>query len=194
VIAAIEGTLEFSGGDMAIIKVDGVSLQVSMPASTLNRLGTVGEKVRIFTCLQLRREEIALYGFASQEELGWFKMLTKVNGVGAKATMAMLSALNSEQLAGAIAGGNIDLLSQVPGVGKKTAQRLVMELKGKVGKTIILASPAYLAADTAEVAAVLSTLGYSTPEIAQATAALPCSSDLALEDKVKLALRHLAKQ
>jgi len=194
VIAAIEGTLEFSGGDMAIIKVDGVSLQVSMPASTLNRLGTVGEKVRIFTCLQLRREEIALYGFASQEELGWFKMLTKVNGVGAKATMAMLSALNSEQLAGAIAGGNIDLLSQVPGVGKKTAQRLVMELKGKVGKTIILASPAYLAADTAEVAAALSTLGYSTPEIAQATAALPCSSDLVLEDKVKLALRHLAKQ
>lgn len=193
-IAAIEGTLEFSGGDMAIIKVDGVSLQVSMPASTLNRLGTVGEKVRIFTCLQLRREEIALYGFASQEELGWFKMLTKVNGVGAKATMAMLSALNSEQLAGAIAGGNIDLLSQVPGVGKKTAQRLVMELKGKVGKTIILASPAYLAADTAEVAAALSTLGYSTPEIAQATAALPCSSDLVLEDKVKLALRHLAKQ
>jgi Holliday junction DNA helicase RuvA len=189
VIAAIEGTLEFHSSDMAIIKVDGVSLQVSIPPSTLNRLGTVGEKVRIFTCMRLRGEEIALYGFASQEELFWFKMLTKVNGIGTKTTMAILSALNPEQLAGAIATGNIDLLSQVPGVGRKTAQRLVMELKGKAEKELI--SPA---ADTAEIAAALSALGYSTPEIAQAIAALPYSSNLALEDMVKLALRHLAKQ
>jgi Holliday junction DNA helicase RuvA len=163
-----------------------------MPTSTLNHLGAVGERVRLFTHLQLRGEDIALYGFASQQELKWFKMLTGVNGISAKSALAVLSTLNPEQLALAIGSENIDFLIQVPGIGKKTAQRLVMELRGKVEKN--LTSPVYLATDTTEVAAALSTLGYSTPEIAQAIAILPSSSDLALEEKVKLALRHLAKQ
>jgi Holliday junction DNA helicase RuvA len=193
-IAAIEGTLELRMTDRAIIKLDGVSLQVHMPTSTLNHLGAVGERVKLFTRLQLRGEDIALYGFASQQELEWFKMLTGVNGISTKAALAILSTLNPEQLALAISSENVDLLTQVPGIGKKTARRLVMELKGKVEKNFALASPAYLAADTADVAAALSTLGYSTSEIAQAIAALPYSSDLALEDKVKLALCHLAKQ
>jgi Holliday junction DNA helicase RuvA len=191
-IAAIEGTLELRGTDRIVIKVGGVSLQVYLPTSSLNQLGAVGKKVQLYTHLHWKEDNIALYGFISQPELDLFKMLTSVNGVGPKTALAMLSHLNPEQLALAIASGNIDLLTQVPGVGKKTANRLVLELKGKLEKGGVGVSP-YLTQDNAEVVAALTNLGYSAAEATKAVAELSSSPDLSLEEKIKLALQHLAK-
>ena len=191
-IAAIEGTLELRGTDWAIIKVGGVSLRVYLPASSLNQLGAVGERVQLYTHLHWKEDSIALYGFTSQQELDLFKMLTSVDGVGPKLALAMLSNLNPEQLALAIVSGNVDLLTQLPGVGKKTANRLVLELRSKLEKGWEAVS-SYLAQDSAELIAALTNLGYSTTEATQAVAKLPYATDLTLEEKIKLALQHLAR-
>jgi Holliday junction DNA helicase RuvA len=191
-IAAIEGTLELRGTDRIVIKVGGVSLQVYLPTSSLNQLGAIGKKVHLYTHLHWKEDNIALYGFTSQQELDLFKMLTSVNSVGPKTALAMLSHLSPEQLALAIASGNVDLLTQIPGVGKKTANRLVLELKGKLEKGGVGVGP-YLTQDNAEVVAALTNLGYSAAEATKAVAELPSSPDLGLEEKIKLALQHLAK-
>lgn len=191
-IAAIEGTLELRGTDRIIIKVGGVSLQVYLPTSTLNQIGAVGERVQLYTHLHWKEDNVALYGFISQQELDLFKMLTSVNSVGPKVALAMLSNLKPEQLALAIVSGNVDLLTQIPGVGKKTANRLVLELKNKLEKGGVGVS-SYLTQDNAEIVAALTNLGYSATEAAKAAAELPSSPDLSLEDKIKLALQHLAK-
>jgi Holliday junction DNA helicase RuvA len=191
-IAAIEGTLELRGINWIIIKVGGVSLQVYLPASTLNQIGAVGEMLQLYTHLHWKEDNIALYGFISQQELDLFKMLTSVNGIGPKVALAMLSNLKPEQLALAIVSGNVDLLTQIPGVGKKTANRLVLELKNKLEKGGVGVS-SYLTQDNAEIVAALTNLGYSATEAAKAAAELPPSPDLSLEDKIKLALQHLAK-
>ena len=189
-IAAVEGTLERRGPDWAIIKIGGVSLQVYVSTSTLSQLGAIGQRVQLSTYLYWKEDNTALYGFTSEQDLGLFKLLISVNTVGPRLALAMLSSMSSDQLALAIGSGNVDLLTQVPGLGRKTASRLVLELRSKLEK-----EPAgvtsYLTEDNAEVAAALTKLGYSAAEAARAVAELPQSPDLSLEDKVKLALRHL---
>jgi len=191
-IAGIEGVLELRGPDWAIIKVGGVSLQIYLPSSNLDKLGTIGQKVQLCTHLHWKEDNIALYGFISQQELDLFKMLISVSGIGPKVALTMLSNLNPEQLAIAIASGNVDLLTRMPGVGKKTASRLVLELQSKLEKGWTGEST-YLTGDSTEVVAALTSLGYSTSEVTQAVAALPASSDLSLEEKIRLALKHLAR-
>jgi Holliday junction DNA helicase RuvA len=172
--------------------VGGVSLQIYIPASTVSQLSALGERVQLYTHFHFKEDNVALYGFTSKQELDFFKMLISVNGVGPKAALAMLSTLNSEQLALAIASSDIDMLTQLPGVGKKTAQRLVLELKGKLDKGWGGIERSYLTEDNAEIMAALTNLGYSATETTQAIAALPNASDLPLEDKIKLALQYLA--
>ena len=189
-IAGLHGTLESRGANWAIIKVGGVSIQVYMPASTLSTLGAIGAEVHLHTHLHLKEDNLALYGFASQQELELFQMLIGVTGVGPKASLAMLSAMNANDLALAIATGNVDLLDQVPGIGKKMASRLVLELKGKLESVGVGA--AVLGEGNAEVIAALVSLGYSPSEAASAVAAIADSPDLAIEDRIRLALQHFA--
>lgn len=192
-IAAIEGTLELRGDDWAIVKVGGVSLQVFMPATTLNQPGDLGQRVQLYTQLSLKEDSVSIYGFLSQQELDLFKMLTSVSGVGPKAALVILSHLNPDQLTSAIATGDVDLLTQLPSVGRKTAQRLVLELKAKLEKWAG-AKALSLKQGDAEVVAALTNLGYSTSEATRSLAALPPSTDLTLEEKIGLALQYLAKQ
>ena len=189
-IAGLHGTFESRGANWAIIKVGGLSIQVYMPASTLSTLGAIGEEVHLHTHLHFKEENLALYGFASQQELELFQMLIGVTGVGPKASLAMLSAMNANDLALAIATGNVDLLDQVPGIGKKMASRLVLELKGKLESVGVGA--AVLGEGNAEVIAALVSLGYSPSEAASAVAAISDSPDLAIEDRIRLALQHFA--
>ena len=189
-IAGLYGTLESRGTNRAIIKVGGVSLQVYIPASTLSTLGAIGDEVHLHTHLYLKEDNLTLYGFASPQELELFQMLIGVTGVGPKASLAMLSAMNANDLALAIATENADLLSQAPGVGKKMANRLVLELKGKLESVWVGA--AVSGEGNAEVIAALVNLGYSPSEAASAVAAIPDSPDLTIEDKIRLALQHLA--
>lgn len=190
-IAAIEGIVEQRHNDFAVINVGGVSLQVYVSGSTLGQLGAPGERARLHTHLHWKEDSIALYGFVSRQELDLFKALMTVNGVGPKLALTILSGMDHEQVALAIASGNVDLLAQLPGVGKKMASRLVLELKGKLEKEWTAAGT-YLTGDNAEVTAALTSLGYSAAEAAKAVAKLPRSPDLSTEDKVRLALRYLA--
>ena len=191
-IVALDGILERREIGSAVIKLGPVSLRVYIPGSTLEQLGSVGDKVYLHTYLYLREDNIALYGFASAEELGLFQNLISVSGVGPKAALLLLSSLAPEQLALAIVNGNVDILSQVPGIGKKIASRLVLELKGKLEKRWkeVMALP--FAANNTDIVVALTSLGYSLKEATQAVSALPQSQELSLEEKVKLALQQLA--
>ena len=189
-IAGLHGTLESLGSDWAIINVGGISFQVYMPTSSLSTLSATGEEVKLYTHLYLREDNATLYGFATAEELGMFQTLISVSGLGPRLALAMLSAMNVEQLAMAIATGNADLLTEVPGIGKKVASRIVLELKEKIGAGWITAPAAQLAQENTEVLAALTSLGYSAAEATRAVATLPPSSDLSLEEKIKLALQY----
>lgn len=191
-IVALEGILDSRGIDSAVVKVGPLSLLVYVPGSTLSRLGTVGDKVHLHTHLYVREDNLSFYGFASADELALFQNLISVSGIGPRAALAFLSTLNVDQLASAIVGGNVDLLTQVPGIGKKMAGRVVLELKGKLEKGWAGAVTPALTPDDADVVAALTTLGYSLKEATQAVAGLPNSAELDLEEKVRLALRQLA--
>ena len=187
-IASLKGVLEGRGPGWALVRVGGVGFQVHLPTSSLARLGAVGKEVELHTHLYLREEVLALYGFATAEELGLFQGLIGVRGVGPKLALTLLSALRPDQLSLAIASGNEDLLTQVPGIGKKTAQRLILELKGKLEK---LVSPLPISEGDAEVLSALTNLGYTLSEATRALSSLPQDSELGLEDKIKLALQGL---
>jgi len=189
-IASLHGRLETLGSEWAIINVGGVGFQVYMPTSTLSTLGKVGEEVKLHTHFHLREDNATLYGFATSDELGLFQTLIGVSGLGPKLALAMLSALSVEQLAMAIATGSTDMLTIVPGVGKKMASRLVLELKEKIGAAWIAAPAAQLAQENTDVLAALTTLGYSVAEATRAVATLPPDQDLSLEEKIKLALGY----
>ena len=193
-IVALEGILESRGVDSAVVKVGPLSLQVYVPGSTSSKLGAIGDRVYLHTHLYLIEDNVAIYGFASADELGLFQNLVSVSGIGPKAALALLSTFNAEQLASAIVSGNIDLLSGVPGIGKKTAGRIVLELKGKLEKGWEGAIVPAMAQEDADVVAALTNLGYSLREATQAVASLPNSAELDLEEKIKLALKQLAKR
>jgi len=192
-IVALEGILERRGIDSAVVKIGPLSLQVYIPGSTLSRLGAVGDKVHLHTHLYVREDNIAIYGFSSTEELALFQNLISVSGIGPKAALAFLSTFSVEQLASAIISGNVDLLTQVPGIGKKIAGRVVLELKGKLEKGWEGVISPVLTREDADVVAALISLGYSLREATQAVANLPASEDMNLEEKVKLALSQLAR-
>ncbi len=189
-IASLKGKLESLSGDYAVINVGGVGFQVFMPTPTLSTLGATGGEVRLHTHHHLREDNATLYGFASADELALFKALINVTGLGPKLALAMLSAMDVEQLVMAIASGSADLLTAVPGIGKKMAQRLVLELKDKLGADFITAPAAELAQETGEVLSALTSLGYSAQEATRAVASLPRDQVLSLEEKLKLALGY----
>ncbi len=190
-IASLKGTLESLGGDGAIIRVGGIGFQVYMPTSTLSELGAVGEEVKLYTHLHLREDNVALYGFKTAEELGLFQMLIGVSGLGPRLALAMLSAMDAEKLIVAIATGSADLLTAVPGIGKKMASRLILELRDKIGTGWITTPAAGLVQESADVVAALVSLGYSVAEANRAVATLSPTADFSLEEKVKLALQYL---
>ena len=190
-IATLEGTLEYCGIDSAIVKVGGVGVRVYLPGSTLSRLGHIGDKVSLYTHLHVREDALSLYGFASSEEAALFKNLISVSGIGPKVALSLLSSLSVEQLATAIVGGNIDLITQVPGVGKKVASRLIVDLKSKLEQewkeTAVLLAP-----EDSDAIAALTSLGYSLKEATQAVSSVPDSPKLSLEERVRAALQRLS--
>jgi Holliday junction DNA helicase RuvA len=191
-IATLEGILEYRGPDSVIINVGGIGFRVYISSSTSSRLGAVKGKVSLYTHLHVREDSISLYGFASSEELTLFRSLISVTGIGAKLALTVLSALNPEQLVMAITSGDIDLLSQTPGIGKKMASRLVVELKGKLEKEWQeVALP--LAPESADVISALTGLGYSVAEATRAISKIPDSQELSLEEKVRVALQQITR-
>jgi len=190
VIAGIEGILEAYGVDYVIIKVGGISFQVYVPSPA--SVGSIGERVKLHTSLQLKENFIGIYGFASTEELELFEMLIAVNGIGPKAGLSMLATMNPDQLSLDIVSGDAAALTETPGIGPKIAKRVVLELKDKMANwqsTIAAVGTS----DNSEALAALKSLGYTASEALSAMASVPDYNDLGLEDKIKSALQYLGK-
>jgi holliday junction DNA helicase RuvA len=189
-IASLQGKLEAIGTDSVILNVNGIGFQVYLPTSTLSTMGRVGEVVKLYTHLHVREDVLALYGFGTPDELRLFGILISVSGIGPKLGLAMLSGMKSEQLTMAIATGNDDLLTTIPGIGKKIASRIILELKDKIGAGWITTPQSEIVQENTDVLGALISLGYSAAEAARAIASFPRSNNLSLEEKIKLALQY----
>jgi len=174
------------------VEVSGVGFQVFAPTSTLSTFGQPGAQVLLFTHLHVREDVLALYGFRTFEELSLFQTLIGVSGIGPKLALSMLSAMRVDQLTAAIASGDADMLTTVPGVGKKIAGRLVLELKDKIGNGAAL-TPLQTSQGNADAVGALTALGYSVAEATRAVASLP-DTEMSLEEKVTLALGYFARK
>lgn len=196
-IASIHGTLEARRADQAIVRVGGFSMRVFVPASTLSRLGDPGSAVTLYTHFQVREDGMALFGFSNETERDAFEQLINISGVGPKVALALLGTMDSQALYKAIADEDLQRLSLAPGVGKKLAARLVLELKGKLpaltgpGGT---GAPAAGGNLQAEVLEVLVNLGYSTAEAQAALRKIPQDHPMTLEEQVTFALRSFARE
>jgi Holliday junction DNA helicase RuvA len=191
-IASLTGKLTAIGKDSVVLQVGGVGFQLFVPQRALDPLGEPGQTVTLFTHLHVRENELALFGCASPEELSLFKTLLGVPGIGPKAALALLSYLTPDELRVALAEEDIAQLARVPGIGRKTAQKLVFELKDKIASDLPAGPPrpAFTQAD-ADLIAALTGLGYSVAEAQAAMRALP-AEPLPLEERVRLALAYFA--
>jgi Holliday junction DNA helicase RuvA len=193
-IASLEGKVESVGGEGAVINVGGVGFKVFMPTSDIAAMGKPGQTVKVYTHLHVREDNLSLYGFNSTEGLWLFETLIGVTGLGPKLSLALLSALSPEQITTAIATSSVEMLDMVPGVGKKVAHRIILELKDKIGAGWIITPATQIAQENTDVLAALTGLGYSASEAVKAVAALPEDTKLKLEEKVKLALQYLGNK
>lgn len=192
-IARLHGKVASVGQDSLVVDVGGVGYRVRVPRSLLQELEGAGETVTLHTHLHVRENELTLYGCSSEDQLGLFETLLGVSGIGPRSAMNILSAVPAETLREAIARGDAAALARLPGVGKRTAERLVTELKGKLGE-VGGAPLGALSAGDAEVIAALTALGYSVAEAQQALAGLPPAGSLPLEERIRLALRSFARE
>ena len=188
-IVGLQGILEATGPDWVHLRIGGVTLQVSVPASAISELGPTGSQARLFTHLRIRDDQPVLYGFPDSSALQLFQILLAVSGVGPRMSLALISSLGVPGVQTAIAGGDVGALSTVTGVGRRTAGRLVLELKGKLEMDSPVAAALSPASD-AEVIAALTALGYSAREARQAVSDLDRSPDLTVEERIRLALQH----
>lgn len=193
-IASLRGVLESIGSDWAVINVHGIGFQVFMPASTLSSLGPRGTEVYLNTHLHLREDNVTLFGFATAADKELFQLLMSVSGIGPKLGLSILSSISTEQLSMAISTQNAALLTIVPGIGNKIANRMILELKDKIGSVLLAGPISKGAQDNTDVISALTALGYSVVEAARAAANLPANKKLNLEDKVKLALQNFQQK
>ncbi len=196
-IASIHGVLEARRADQAIVRVGGFSLRIFAPASTLGRLGEPGSEVTLHTHFQVREDGMALYGFTAEAERDAFEQLLNISGVGPKVALALLSNMDAQTLYGAIADEDLQRLSLAPGVGKKLAARLVLELKGKLPSLAGMGGSGVTTAGgsiQAEVLEALMGLGYSTAEAQAALRKIPPERAMTLEEQVTFALRSVSRE
>lgn len=193
-ISSLHGKIESLGSDYAIINVGGVGFQVYMPTTALTTLGIPGDDVNVFTHLQLREDNVSLYGFTSADELWLFETLISVSGLGPRLALAMLSALSPEQITTAIATSSIEMLDMIPGIGKKVANRIILELKDKIGAGWAVTPATEMARENTDVLAALTSLGYSAAEATKAVANLPVDAKLDIEEKIRIALQYLGSR
>jgi Holliday junction DNA helicase RuvA len=194
-VARVRGVVEEKGEDWLIVTVGGFGLSLSVPATTAGALKE-GASAALFTHLHVREDALTLYGFATRDDLGLFEQLISVSGVGPRVALGVLSAMDSAQAAAAIVSGRAEALRRVPGVGQKTAERIVLELRDKVrppeGDTARIEPPA--AKVDADVVAALMALGYSQTEAAAAAETLGDGAEtMPLEDKIRAALRAFTR-
>lgn len=168
-------------------------MQVFVPSNAIAGLGSAGDTVSLHTLLRIREEQPVIYGFPDDASLQLFTMLTGVSGVGPRLGLALLSAFDATSLQLAVASGDAAALSAAPGVGRRTANRIILELRGKVD-AIESDGVAAVSGGDGEVLAALSALGYSAAEAKAAVDAIPEPDGLSVEEKIRLALQQFARR
>ena len=197
--AYIKGELAEINTDHIVIEAGGIGYQVFISLQTFDYLPSVGENLKIYTYLYLREDAMILYGFLTKDDLELFKLLISVSGIGPKGGLAILSTLEADDLRFAILSGDAKAISKAPGVGGKTAQRVILELKDKLSledafeaKTEHVQKNAAAAGGSVKNDAVmaLTALGYSSTESLKAVSAVEITEDV--EEVLKAALKHLS--
>lgn len=199
--AYIKGELAEINTDHIVIEAGGIGYQVFISLQTFDYLPSVGENLKIYTYLYLREDAMILYGFLTKDDLELFKLLISVSGIGPKGGLAILSTLEADDLRFAILSGDAKAISKAPGVGGKTAQRVILELKDKLSledafeeKTEHVQKNAVAAGGSVKNDAVmaLTALGYSSTESLKAVSAVEITEDMDVEEVLKAALKHLS--
>jgi Holliday junction DNA helicase RuvA len=191
VISRLSGTIAKLGSDHLVVMVGGVGFRVGVPTSVLERVDGIGKPVELVTHLHVRENELALYGFLTEEELALFDLLLGVSGVGPKVALATLGTITPEALRQAVLRDEPGILSRVPGIGPKTARSIIFALRDKLSTIGGLEAPLMTDLE-AEVIGALTALGFSIVEAQTALQNLPRDPDMPLEEKVRLALGYLA--
>lgn len=201
-IASVKGKLEGVTADSVTIDVNGMGVEVIVPNNVIGRLPKQDEAIKLHTYLHIREDAMQLFGFLEKEDLDFFKLLITVNGIGPKAAIAILSSMSTDVLTFAILSEDIKTIEKAQGIGAKTAKKLVLELKDKVG--VINAKAVELRSDSSpfisltigsaikeEASQVLEALGYSRTEAMKAITAIEITEEMTSEDLVKSALKNL---
>jgi holliday junction DNA helicase RuvA len=189
VISFVEGKVVEKSGDRVVVAVGGTGYEMLVPELTLGKLPAVGRDARLFTRLQIRDEAMVLFGFASPDERVLFDHLITVSGVGPKVALAVLSVLTPDAIRRAVAAGDVAALTLVPGVGKKVAARIVLDLKDRIGAGGETVSSGSLA----EVREALLALGLTAQEARDALSALVPDGDRPVEELLREALRSVGR-
>ncbi len=202
-IASVKGKLEGVTAESVIIDVNGLGVEAIVPTTVINRLPKIDDNVRLYTYLHVREDAMQLYGFLEKEDLDFFKLLITVNGIGPKAAIAILSSMPTDILTFAIISEDTKTIEKAQGIGSKTAKKLVLELKDKVG---IIKIPKNTGSENYdnnvltiginseikdEAVQVLTALGYSQTEAVKAISTVEISEKMTSEELVKLALKNL---
>lgn len=200
-IAYLKGILEEVGEDYLLVEVNNIGYQVKVSLRVIEGLPTIGKEIKIHTYTYVREDMIALYGFGSKEDLNMFLLLLGVNGVGPKGALGLLSAFSAYELQMAIISQDAKTIAKAPGIGAKTAQRMILELKDKVSLEDTLEQMAggvqdpvsfgELERSKAEAVEALTALGYSSAESMKAVKAVNMTEDMNSEALLKAALKHL---
>ena len=190
-IGRLTGLLAEKSPPQLLIDVNGVGYEVDVPMSSFYNLPALGERVTLLTHFVVREDAQVLFGFLSHEERATFRQLVKISGVGPRTALSILSGLSVSELAQAVALQESGRLVKVPGIGKKTAERLLLELKGKLGDALATPSAALASDAQADILQALLALGYNDREAAAALKALP--ADVGVSDGIKTALKALAR-
>ena len=196
--AYIKGILDTKTNTFVIIDVQGIGYRIFMSSRAIESLGEIGDIVKVYTYHYVREDNISLYGFNSQEELRMFELLISVSGIGAKSAIAMLSEISSYDFALAVISNDVSKLVKVPGIGKKTAARIILELKDKLKTEETIETDEKISVVIAddnknsEAVAALQVLGYSKKEIEKIFENIN-TKDLQLEEIIKQALKYLGR-
>jgi Holliday junction DNA helicase RuvA len=201
VIAFIQGELADISKDSIVVACNGIGYEIQVPSTVAQRLPAIGAAIKIYTYTYVREDALGLFGFLTKDDLAVFKLLITVNGVGPKGALGILSTMNADELRFAILAEDVKTISKAPGVGAKTAKRMIIELKDKMdiesmmtgspSEAVAAGSSGAASAVAEEVIMALSALGYSNTEAMKAVRAVPDAENMDSEALLKQALKKI---
>jgi len=189
-ISAVTGRLISKGSEYVDIEISGITLRISTPITTVENIGNLGDEVKILTSLQMRQDSLTLYGFVTENDRNAFNTLITISGVGPRLALAILSAFDAASLAAAVSSEDVNAFKSVSGVGNRTANRILLELKGKMEQTWSMPSDP---SEMDDVFDSLTALGYSIQEARAAIGSIN-SDNLSTEEKIRMALENITNR